>query len=136
MYFELDSACHKLKILLLLTFSIQRVCEWQKTTLQTDEPFQVEWLPLSTFDAHSQFTLSFLDTCLDVGIDRDEIKVTITGHDGGFRQVSFHLNTELELFLKMEIRRCLRSQDDEENGALTPPIQNLRRQTGAEAFSS
>ena len=69
---------------------------------------------------------------MDVGIDREEVKVTITGTNGGFRQVTFHLDTELELFLKMEIRRCLmRSRDDDDEhddaGALTPPIQNLRK---------
>ena len=87
----------------------------------------MEWLPLSTFDAHSQFALSFLDESVDIGIDRDEATVTITGNGGGFRQVSFHLDTELEIFLKMEIRRLVRSQDDEGAGALTPPIQNLGR---------
>jgi hypothetical protein len=95
--------------------------------LETDEPLKVEWLPLSTFDAHSQFTLSFLDECMDVGIDRDEVKVTITGTDGGIRRVSFHLDSELELFLKMEMRRCRRAQYDDQAGALTPPIQNLHK---------
>lgn len=98
--------------------------------METDEQLKVEWLPLSTFDSHSQFTLSFFDECMDVGIDHEEIKVTITGTNGGFRQVSFHLDTELELFLKMEIRRmCKRSREEEDDdaGALTPPIQNLHK---------
>lgn len=100
---------HAYSLILLLTTSEQRVCEWAKSILKTDEPLKIVWLPLSTFDAHSQFTLSFLDECLDVGIDRDEVKVTIADDSGGFRQVSFHLDAELELFLKMEIRRRLRS---------------------------
>ena len=86
----------------------------------------MEWLPLSTLDDHSQFALSFLDEYIDIGIDRDQATVTITGNDGGFRQVSFHLDTELEIFLKMEIRRLVRSQEVDA-GALTPPIQNLGR---------
>ena len=66
---------------------------------------------------------------MDIGIDRDQVQVTITGDGGGFRQVSFHLDTELEIFLKMEIRRRLRSQKEEQSGATTPPIQNLRKET-------
>ncbi len=91
---------------------MQRVSEWTRSTLETDEQLKVEWLPLSTFDSHSQFTLSFSDECMDVGIDREEIKVTITGTNGGFRQVRFHLDTELY-------------ENDSEAGALTPPISNL-----------
>lgn len=106
-------------------FLEQRVSEWAKSALQSDDPLKIVWLPLSTFDAHSQFTLSFLDECLDVSMDRDQVNVTITSESGGFRQVSFHLDTELEVFLKMEMRRRLRSQDDEQAGALTPPIENL-----------
>jgi hypothetical protein len=107
---------------------LRRVSEWTRSTFETDEQLKVEWLPLSTFDSHSQFTLSFSDECMDVGIDREEIKVTITGTNGGFRQVRFHLDTELELFLKIWIRRCLKSlqyENDSEAGALTPPISNL-----------
>lgn len=106
---------------------MQRICHWAKSTLQMKEPLKVEWLPLSNFDAHSQFALSFLDECMDVGIDRDQVNVTITNEDGGFRQVSFHLDTAWELFVKTEIRRRLKSHDAREYEALTPPIQNLGR---------
>lgn len=74
----------------------------------------MEWLPLSTFDAHSQFALSVVDETLDVGIDREEVNVTITGEGGDFRRVTFHSDAELEIFLKMETRRRLSAQAKED----------------------
>jgi hypothetical protein len=109
--------------------SLKRVSKWLKLTKYSDEGLVVEWLPLSTFDLHSQFSLCFLGASLDVSIERDEMTVTSIG-DGLFRQVIFHLDTEFEMFLKMEIRRRIRSQHEQEAGALTPTTENLGSSRG------
>jgi hypothetical protein len=109
--------------------ALKRVSKWLKSTLHSDEHLTVEWLPLSTFDLHSQCTLCFLDDCLDVSIERDEMTVTSIGDDG-YRQVSFHLDAEFEMYLKMEIRRSIRSQHEHEGGTLTPTTENLGTSRG------
>jgi hypothetical protein len=111
--------------------ALKRVSTWLKSTMYSHEGLVVEWLPLSTFDLHSQFALCFLGASLDVSIERNEMTVTSIG-DGSFRQVRFHLDTEFEMFLKMEIRRRIRSQDDQESGALTPTTENLGSSRGGQ----
>jgi hypothetical protein len=109
--------------------ALKRVSNWLKSTMYSKEGLVVEWLPLSTFDLHSQFSLCFLGASLDVSIERDEMTVTSIG-DGSYRQVRFHLDTEFEFFLKMEIRRRIQSQDEQEAGALTPTTENLGSSRG------
>ena len=108
---------------------LKRVSKWLKSTMHSDERLTVEWLPLSTFDLHSQCTLCFLGDCLDVSIERDEMTVTSIG-DGGYRQVSFYSDSEFEIFLKMEIRRRIRSRRVHKAEAVTPTTENLATSRG------
>lgn len=68
----------------------------------------VEWLSLSVFDLHSQFTVTFRTTVVDFYMVCEELTVTSITDNGDYRKVKLHSDTEFELFLKLLIRRILR----------------------------
>ena len=70
--------------------------------------FQVEWLPLSLFDSHSQFALSFNETmCYDVTISGGAMTVTSFTADGEYRSVNFESCDEFVLFAKNEMKQLV-----------------------------
>jgi hypothetical protein len=83
---------------------LQRVSKWLKQ--QTPDKMTVDWLALSIFDLQSHFTLSFQDLVLDVSIVRDGMTVTQIDEDIP-KKVKFHSDGEFEVFLKIQLRRCL-----------------------------
>ena len=70
----------------------------------------VEWLALSMFDLQSLFTVVFDQLVLDVQIVRDSMTVSRFGEQEEHRKVKFYSDAEFELFLKMELRRRLKSE--------------------------
>jgi hypothetical protein len=100
-----------LLVLVILNLSLtqisQRVYKWLKT--QASEKFSVQWLPLSIFDLQSHFTLCFRQLVLDVNIVRDTMTIDRLGDFDEHRKVKFHSDEEFEIFLKMELRRRLKS---------------------------
>jgi len=86
------------------------VNQWLKSTMHTGERLQVEWLPLSIFDLHSQFTLVFRSYSFDASIVCDEVTITSFGEDGDYGKVKFHSDAELELFLKGKLRRLIKKE--------------------------
>jgi len=75
--------------------------------------FAVEWLPLSLFDSHSQFALSFDETnSMDVTISGGAMTVTSFTDDGDYRLVNFESSQEFELFAKHEMKRIGRKTTD------------------------
>ena len=75
--------------------------------MKCSDTINIEWLPLSLFDTHSQCVLLFRNVCLDVGISGDALRVTQTNIDGLRSSVEFGSEVELEIFLKMIIRKEL-----------------------------
>ena len=67
--------------------------------------FVVEWLPLSTFDSHSQLVISFGSThSIDVAISGGGMQVTSFTSEGDYRSVKFESSEEFELFMRLEIQ--------------------------------
>ena len=67
---------------------------------------------MALFDSYSRFVLIFRDVSFDVGINGDVLRVSQTSSDHGeFRAVSFGSESELEYFLKLEIKRSLLAND-------------------------
>ena len=85
----------------------QKLSHWLESDMKCNDTISIEWLPLSLFDAHSQFVLLFRNVFLDVGICGDTLRVTQTNMDGLRSSVEFGSEIELEIFLKMTIRREL-----------------------------
>ena len=75
---------------------------------------EVEWLALSMFDLQSHFTLQFFKFVLDVNIVRDSMTVTRMDGDSNYRKVQFFSDHEFELYLKMELRRQLKAQREDQ----------------------
>ncbi len=78
---------------------------WQKRRTPEISPninaLQVEWLPSSIFDTHSQFVLSLNSNyLLDVKIVGNRISVSTVGNDGDYKATSFSSSEEFELFVK------------------------------------
>jgi len=88
---------------------LRRLSHWLRNDMSCNDKIYVEWLPLALFDYHSQFVLLFRGKCLDVSIKGDVLRVTQTTEIGGFRDVGFGSELELECYLKMEFRRLLRA---------------------------
>ena len=68
----------------------------------------VEWLKVPIFDPNAHFTLSFRDWEVDAHLVRDELTVTQTMSNGAYRKATFHTAKELDLFLRMGLRRVLK----------------------------
>jgi hypothetical protein len=89
---------------------------------------EVEWLPLSIFDFHAQFTIRFGTWTADIHLERDQLTVSQfcepivqeddtvkeLGSDNSqplsYRKVHFHSDGEFSLFLRMALQRELRRQ--------------------------
>jgi hypothetical protein len=76
----------------------------------------VDWLALSIFDLQSHLTLSFCRLVLDVNIVRDGMNITRIDEDGNCHKVKFHSDAEFELFLKLQLRRELRNNQNFKGG--------------------
>ena len=87
--------------------AILTVSKWLKE--QSPDKIIVEWLALSVFDLQSHFTLSFQDLVLDVNIVRHGMTVTQICQNDSYRKVQFHSGAEFEVFLKLQLQRCLSS---------------------------
>lgn len=74
------------------------------------EQLVVEWLSLSIFDLHSQFTIACRSWCVDVHLVADELTVTQFDEDGAYRKVKFHSDAEFELYLKTALGRLLKTK--------------------------
>lgn len=79
---------------------------WLENDMQCNETIAVEWLSLSLFAPYSRFALLFRETCLDIVIDGDALRVTQMSKNG-FKSVGFGSDLELEYYLKLEFRRAL-----------------------------
>ena len=88
--------------------ALVRIARWLMRQTSSDR-LDVEWLALSVFDLQSHFTLRFQQLVLDVTIVRDSMTVTQIAEGGEHRKVHFHSEKEFEIFLKMELRRHLRT---------------------------
>ncbi len=87
---------------------LQNLAKWQARNIPSLK-LEVEWLPLSSFDSHSQFALAFDDTnCIDVNISGGAMVVTSFTDDGDYRTVQFGSSQQFELFVKHEMRRIAR----------------------------
>jgi len=87
--------------------SLKRFGKWLESN-HSSLVFDVEWLPLSSFNSHSQLAISIGGTfCVDVSIDGYEMRVTSFGDDGDYRFVNFSSSKEFEVYLKMEAMRRL-----------------------------
>jgi len=83
----------------------------------------VAWLPVSVFDLHAAFTLTFRDWVADVHLEPERLTVTSihtspAAEDGGGggggesytqKKVKFHSDAQFELYLKLKLERMLAS---------------------------
>jgi hypothetical protein len=93
---------------------LKNVTKWQKENFPWLH-FVVDWLPLSTFDSHCQFAISFNDsTIIDVNLFGDIMTVTSFTDEGDYRCVNFASAEEFDLFL----RQYLMSLSMKRNGNL------------------
>ena len=85
----------------------QRLSRWlaEEAGTTPDDRFVARWLPLPPFDARSRLVILFRGWCADVGIDGDALRVFRTGEDGEHMAASFGSARELELYLRLELRR-------------------------------
>jgi hypothetical protein len=117
--------------------TLARVQQWLRQQTATaengnsrsgDDGLQVTWLSLSVLDRHSVFALAFRHWVADATLVGEEITVTSTvapeasstagaGHE--YRKVRFHSEAQLELYLKMALRRMLLRKDDATGGVAT-----------------
>jgi hypothetical protein len=91
-------------------WALSRVNKWLGSQ-SSGATMAVEWLPLSVFDDHSQFVLSYNTFVIDVSIERDEMTVTRFGENGEYRKVNFHADDEFEMFLKLELQKRLKDKN-------------------------
>lgn len=64
--------------------------------------FSVDWLPLSTFNAHVQFSIAFTQfDAIDVHISGDTMKVTNFNLEGEYREVIFGSSEEFESYIRI-----------------------------------
>ena len=108
----------------------------EEDVLPAPVKLSIEWTPLSVFDLHSHFILSFGTVwSMDATILQDEITITRYQGNGStgdaaettteeqdnanddntndntsydYRKVKFHSDQEFEIFTKMELKRCLK----------------------------
>lgn len=86
--------------------ALSRISAWVSTTY--GESMQVEWLPLSIFDLHSKFTISYCQYVVDGVIARDKLTLTQITDTEDYRKVHFHSEKEFEIFLRLELKRQMK----------------------------
>lgn len=90
--------------------TIMKVNSWLNSSRHTNERLQVEWLPLSVFDPHSQFSLTFRSWSIDVHLACEQLTITRTSDDGDYQKVKFQSDSQFELYLKIALHRLLSRQ--------------------------
>jgi len=104
-------SCVSLGSKMLFEQRIRMVLKERSRALAADgitDPMSVEWLKVPIFDPNAHFTLSFRDWVVDAHLVRDELTVTQTMSNGAYRKATFHTAKELDLFLRMGLRRVLK----------------------------
>lgn len=80
---------------------LQNLKRWQAHHLPYIN-FSVDWLPLSNFNAHVQFSIAFTQfDAIDVHISGDTMKVTNFTPEGEYREVTFGSSEEFESYTKI-----------------------------------
>jgi len=85
---------------------LNRLAQWLQDEIGCSDDLVVQWLPIAFFDSHSRFALLFRDVCIDVEIS-DSLRLTQVNMRNEFRSVEYSSDTELEYYLKLELRRSL-----------------------------
>lgn len=85
--------------------TLSKVSKWILST--SGEELTTEWLSLSIFDLHSQFTLSFRRLVIDAVISGDNMTITSVAEGVGYRKTHFWSEQEFEMYLKMELKRAI-----------------------------
>lgn len=94
--------------------TLKSVNKWIKIQpgVPLDDPgLVIDFLALSLFDLHAQFTVSWGNVWyMDANIVGDELTITRFEDSGEYRKAKFHTEQELEIYLKTVFRKLLKKQ--------------------------